>query len=90
MLHPAKTKLIERVRSQGFRRKVEFPSLGRKVLSKAVMSFFADNLEARLTVNVSGCMEIALRPQGHLLVTCLTGEADTFRHQSLRNAESTR
>ena len=44
------------------RPQVELPGLGRKILSKAVMLFFAYDLEPYLFVDVSRCVKNALRP----------------------------
>lgn len=72
---------------KAFGLKLEFPSLGRKILPKAVMLFFAYDLKPCLFVDMSRRVEDALRPQCHLLIACLTGEADAFRHESLPNPE---
>ena len=44
------------------RPQVELPGLGRKILSEAVMLFFAYDLEPYLFVDVSRCVKNALRP----------------------------
>ena len=42
--------------------KFQFPGLSRQILSEAVMFFFTDDLETCLFVNVSRCVQNALRP----------------------------
>jgi len=54
------------------------------------MLFLAHNLETYLFIDVSRGVESALRPQRHLLVSCLTREADAFLNQALANTETTR
>ncbi len=70
--------------------KLQFPGLSRKILPEAVMLFFADDLETCLFVDVSRCVQNALRPQCHLLVPGLPREADTFRNEPLANSQPTR
>src|SRR5262250_3071226 len=69
---------------------VEFPSLGRKILSEAVMPFFAHDLEPGLFVEVSCRMKNALRPKRHLAIPRLPCESDAFFNQPLADSQATR
>src|SRR5215469_2377187 len=69
---------------------VEFPSLGRKLLSEAVMLFFAHDLEPSLFVEVSCRMKNALRPKRHLAIARVPCESDALFNQPLADSQATR
>src|SRR5262249_14801398 len=69
---------------------VEFPSLGRKLLSEAVMLFFAHDLEPSLFVEVSCRMKNALRPKRHLAIARVPCKSDALFNQPLADSQATR
>lgn len=46
--------------------------------------------EARFFVNVSGCTQHAIGPQGYLLVARLTRETYALRYETFANAQAAR
>src|SRR5215471_9314313 len=69
---------------------VEFPSLGRKLLSEAVMLFFAHDLKPGLFVEVSCRMKNALCPKRHLAIARAPCESDALLNQPLADSQTTR